>query len=136
MMKTFSVEDAIKLLDGLVKLDGYDRPIKDGANERSIRELYKFRGGLRLLIARNMVKLRAVSDVFQAARNGLVREFADNSGSVPMSNMGAFLNEENEILKAPQQIELAEIVVRELKLDVNPIPASVLALIDPLLVEE
>lgn len=131
-----SMEKMIAARSALVALDGYDKIIKDGERDRAVRELYKLGGGLRLLIAKNINLLDKEIDPFQRARNTLVMEHADASGSVPPDKRAEFVKQERELLDAEYDVDVVPIKDDELKLDQNPIPASVLAQLGTLLVEK
>jgi hypothetical protein len=133
MTMKLTTEQAITIAAGLRGLDGYDRIAKDGERERIVRELYKLGGGLRLSVAKNLNKLDALQGIYQRARADLVASMADPKGEVPQARMAEFVAEERKMLDADQDIDLAMIKEDELKLDQNPIPATTLSLIQPLL---
>lgn len=128
-----STETAERMLLGLRALDGYERVIKDGERERVVQELYKLGGGLRFQIAKDIAKLTIVADALHKARNDLVRGLSGGKDRIPPEKAGEFYAEERAMLDAQQDIELSMIQVEELKLDQNPIPGSILALLAPLL---
>lgn len=131
-----SMEKMISARAALMALDGYDKIIKDGERERAVRELYKLGGGLRLLIAKNVNLLDKEIDTFQRARNALVLECASGQEKVPPEKMASFIKQERELLDAETEIDVVPIKSDELKLDQNPIPASVLAQLGTLLTDE
>lgn len=131
-----SMEKMIAARVALVALDGYDKIVKDGEKERAVRELYKLGGGLRLLIAKNINALAKEIETFQRARNELVLECANGEEKVPPEKRAGFIREERALLDVEYDLEIVPIKSNELKLDQNPIPASVLADLGPLLDEK
>ena len=129
-----TIESAISIHAGLKLLDSYERVIKDGERERVVSEFYKFGGGLRLLIAKNLNHLDVVVSTFQKARDGLVYEFSvDGKAEVPSEKMAAFGKAVRDLMDTEEEIELSKIKGDELKLDENPVPASTLSLLLPIL---
>ena len=129
-----TIESAINIHAGLKQLDSYERAIKDGERERVVREFYKFGGGMRLLIAKNLNRLDIVVSTFQAARDGLVYEFSsDGKAEVLPEKMAAFGKAVRDLMIVEEEVELTRIKSDELKLDENPVPASTLSLLLPIL---
>lgn len=134
-----SVDQVAIVYQGLAALDGYDKPVKDGQQEHSIKVFYEFGGGLRLSIARDMTKLREVVTVYQAARQAALASV----GAIPLGPDGKpdessaparqFGVEDLKMRSDAQEIELDSIKTDELKLDKNPIPASILSFLSPIL---
>lgn len=124
------ISEASALLSALSALDGYERVIKEGGNEKSVRDSYKL-GPARLTIARNIRALREVVEDFQRAQNALIIEESGGTGSVdPKTNPEGAARVAVEIQKMVETehaIALLPISEADLKLDVNPIPPSVLA---------
>lgn len=120
---------------GLDGLDGYERVIRDGNRERAVLISYQFGAGLRLALARNKNKLQTDCEVFSAKRNRLVAELSAGGAQVPPERMAEFSTRERELQKQAVEVDVAAISIGELQLDQNPITVSVLALIEPLLVE-
>lgn len=111
------VNDIVAVGNALVALDGYDRAVKDGAQDRVIREPYKFSPGVRLTIARDLTTIKAVVADVQTAARGLDKAAIDKLG----------------IEKQP--LTLAPISAKDLSLDQNPIPPSVLSALSVVIVE-
>lgn len=128
-----TLESALTIAAGLRGLDGYDRIAKDGERERIVREFYKLGGGLRLSIAKNLNKLDAVQGAYQKASADLMASMIDGKGEVPPARKAELAKEDRKMLEAEQDIDLVMIKEDELKLDQNPIPATMLSLIQPLL---
>lgn len=128
-----TVQEAQKISLGLSGLDGYDRVARDGERERVVREFYKLGGGLRLLIGINQNKLDAVLSVYNKERSRIIVGLSGGGNELPKAKEGEFFERHNELLQAEQEIELKAININELRLDDNPIPASVLAMLMPIL---
>jgi hypothetical protein len=122
-------EQMMILVNGLTALDGYDRIIKDGAIEKTGHESYKLGCGLRLLIGRDLTALRAAMQPIYDAQRALLFEKSNNTGEVkPDSPEEKQFNMESfKIMLSTAEIELYPIPTKELKLDENPIPGSVLS---------
>jgi hypothetical protein len=117
------------IANGLIALDGYDRIIKDGVSEKTGRESYKLGGGLRLIIGRDLTALRASMQPIYAAQRALLFEKSNNTGEIKPGSLEEkqFNMESFKIMLSPSEIELYPISTKELKLDENPIPGSVLS---------
>lgn len=124
---------ALNVAAGLRALDGYERTAKDGDRERVIKEFYKIGGGLRLSIAVSLNKLDALQQAQQQAYSGLAMAAADDKGQIPPEKVAELAKTQNEMLDAEQDIDLGVIDPADLKLDENPIPVTVLSLIQPIL---
>src|SRR5262249_55414371 len=129
-----TLADAIRVHSGLKALDGYTRAVKDGQGERLIIEYFKLTPMLRLAIAMNSHELMRVEEVYAKARNALIKSLSDpGKAQVKADKMQEFLDGDAELLKAEQDIDLTRIKAEELKLDENPIPASTLSALIPIL---
>lgn len=131
----YSNEQAYELLDGLKTLDGHQVIIRDGAKESAVMQPYTFGGGLLLVIAGDIAKLHAVTATFEAAKRALVMQASKGTGQIaPGSPEWASSKEQlANMLAEKQPIELRHIKAAELNLEKNPIPPSVLALLEPIL---
>ena len=132
-MVNISTELALSISSGLHSLDGYERIAKDGEREKVIKEFYKLGGGLRMSIAKNLNILGSIQSAYQKARDDILRSMADRNGEVPRTKLAEFTAEERKLLDAEHNVDLCQIDEEELRLDINPIPASVLSLIHPIL---
>lgn len=127
------------VLNALLALDGYDKEIKDGASSKSVHVFYDLSGNLRLLIAGDIDALKAPIAQFSKARQGLVDQ-AGGSGKTGDDYAKWMASPEG--VKAAKDVQalldtegnytLGKIKDAELKLDVNPIPASVLSMLSPI----
>lgn len=128
----FTIEQCQLVNIGLQQLDGYDRVVKDGQNERVVRQTYNLGPGLRLSIARNMEKLRRVDASLRQARLGVLQQFSGGESKVPDGNLIAYQAEDRKLMDAPCGEDLIRIKLDELKLSENPVPASVLSVLLPI----
>lgn len=122
------LSDASNLLVALCALDGYERIIKDGANEKTALDSYKL-GALRLPIAKNVRVLRGALEDFQRARNGLVMEASGGKGELDPKDTQANVKlgfAVQKLLDTEQELPLEPLPEAEL-LAAGPIPPSVLA---------
>lgn len=130
---TMPTSTAIVLMQGLSSLDGYERTVKDGARERVVIERYKFERGFVMAMARNLTALKAIQEAYEKEITAIRAEVADG-GEIKDGPQLARLNDENrKLLALPQKIELVTIQEAELKLDVNPIPISVISALAPIM---
>ena len=128
-----TLQSALAVAQGLRGLDVFDRIVKDGERERIVKEYYKLGGGLRLMIAKNLNLLDAQQTLYQKVRADLVRTMLDDTGEIPKNKTADFLAEERKVLEGEIDIDLSIIKSTELNLDANPIPATTLSLIQPIL---
>ena len=131
--KYLSVEQAIRVTNGLGQLDGYDGTCKDGATEKTCRKLYNLGMGVRMTIAKNMDKGVAVGKIYNKARQDLIAQLSEGGTKVPDENMSKFLAEDAKAQEASSGVIMDRINKSDLKLDENPIPATVLYQIIPIL---
>jgi hypothetical protein len=132
-----SIEQAIDLVGALAALDGADHVIKDGQQERIVREPYKLGAGLRLVIAKDMVKLKDIVASFDKARASTIMEMTGGrgnaeKGSQAEAKLGMALR---EMLAVEQEVDLIHFKASELNLDGNAIPGTVLSQLTPILDE-
>lgn len=126
-----TIEQADRVLAGLTALDGYDKVIKDGASERTVKVPYDLTGKLRLLIARDIDALTPAVKRFAKTRQEIVAQAT--AGKTPDQAEVAKVNKSvQELLDSEEQFDLGKIGDTELKLDVNPIPPSVLSQLSPI----
>lgn len=126
-----TVDQIASVTTGLSQLDTYDKTVKDGARETIVKQSYNFGGGLRWLIAGNLDKGRRIIKQYQDARTALVNSVAKD-GKVPDDKIQALNLEDRKMQDAVSDVQFDRIKAEELKLNENPIPASVLSLILPI----
>lgn len=128
-----TVREAMNALAGLGALDGTQRVVKEGAAERVVVEPNKLDGPFRFTLARNIHKLRAVSEAHDTARNALIKELSGGGEKVPDERLVEFGDRYKAILEMTEDVALTKITEADLKLDVNPIAATTLSLLVPLI---
>lgn len=122
------------LFNSIAQLDGYDRAVKDGANERIVNEKYKFERGFRSAMSRNMSALKPIIEAFDKERQALQVEYgAHNCTATPSPECIKFNIEERRLLALEHKASLFTIAEAELKLDQNPIPIAILSALDPIM---
>lgn len=119
---------ALRLRQGLAALDGYEVE----AGGKVITQFYKL-GAVRLTVAKNINLIDAVCNVFREASQKLVTELSDDKGRVPPAKMKEYTEAETKMLATENEVELFPIRLADLKIDENPIPASALAMLEPVL---
>ena len=127
----FTVEQAIQIGNGLSQLDGYD-DCRDGEKGKDCHHLYKFSGSLRLTIALDLAEYRRIAAAYSVVRQALIVQYSNGSGNVPSDQIAAFNTEDRRVLDSPSDVKYGRIKRDDLKIEDNPIPASVLSLILPI----
>lgn len=125
-----TVEQAKGVVTGLRQLSKYETVDKDG---KPATGYYKFSGTLRFTMALNIETGTKVEVALQAANVALVAELANGGPSVPDDKMVEYNKRIRAILDAPCRCTFEPIKRDDLKLDDNPIPPTVLALLLPIL---
>jgi hypothetical protein len=126
-----TVEQVVVVANGLAQLDGYEKVVKDGAQEKVVKVPYNFGGGLRWSIAGNLEKGRAVAKRYEDSRKAVFDQMAKD-GKIPAEKEQVFTDELRKILDKPADIQLDHFKRDELKTQENPIPGSVLSLLLPI----
>lgn len=109
-------------------LDGFDRIVKDGDNERVVRQSYTLNFGVRLKLAENIEVLEAQLRRFEAERTKLFFVHA-KEGSIEAGTEGAvaFSKAMEEAVTTVVDIDLNPIDFDELGKSFDPYPPSVLS---------
>lgn len=125
---------ALGLFNAITGLDAKtDRVIKDGSNEKTIQEPYKFEPGLRTTMARNLSALRPIVEGYEKDRNALIVSLSDK-GTIPPEKTVEFSTQERALALIEVKVMLHTIAEKDLRLDQNPsIPIAVLSALDPIL---
>lgn len=122
---------------GLSGLDGYTKVIKEKDGERAVIVPYKL-GALRVTISQTISTLRSRNNATEDARKALIVEISGGAPILPDTPQWyKFMDEWKKVLARPCGVQIARIKIGDLKLgdgpDDNPIPPSVLSLIQPML---
>lgn len=141
-----TVEQADRILNALAALDGYQKVVKDGGQDKVVLVAYELSGNTRKLIAKDIDILTPVLRQYGKVRQGLVKQFFNRdvlpaSGSEEFQKMAQtdtfkkLTDEVQKQLDAPVDEEVQKISDADLKLDTNPIPPSVLAALSPIRIQ-
>lgn len=131
--KPLSYQDAQQVDAGLRSLDGYQVAIDDGQQHKVILKFYDLGSGLRIQIGQSEAALAGALRTYQQLYNGLVAQYADGGQTVPDKNKAAWNEAFAKLQQTSSGVTVPHIKVGELKLDQNPVPASVLAALAPIL---
>lgn len=138
-----TMEQADRVLNGLTALDGYPKVIKDGGQDKAVTISYELSGNTRKLIAKDMDLVMPALKRYGKVRQGLVKQYLDRD-TVPDVRSDEYAklaatekfkqlsDELQKLLDQPIDEELTKISDADLKLDVNPIPPSVLSMLSPI----
>jgi hypothetical protein len=126
--------DALNCFAALSALDGRQKIVKDGGEEKVVVEPYTFTGATRMAIARNMSALAAEQKSYNEARIGLIKQFSNGADQVPADKMGEFTEEVQKLLEADcPDIKIKKLTEADLNFAVNPLAPSVIAGLLPML---
>jgi hypothetical protein len=121
---SLTTNEVANLAAALVALDGSDKIVKDGLQDKIVKAPYNLGAGLRLVVAHDLTTARGLLTEFQLAASGMQKTDGDKAKG------------EIEILAMQkQQVQLTTIDISELMLDQNQIPPSVLSGLSPILDE-
>jgi hypothetical protein len=126
-------EQALSVDQGLHALDGYQHIVKDGQQEMTVVEFYKLGPGVRVQIGLAIASLDAAAKTFAELQNKLIKQYSAGAGKVPDSAMSDYLAAISELRRTPSGVVVPHLTVKELNLDQNPIPGSVLGMLSPIL---
>jgi len=111
------------LIQALAALDGSSK--LDASNNR-VQVPYDFSGSTRLIIAKDITALRASITIVQTA--------VKNAGIVDgMKETDAQKKTLEEILNTKSDVPLTKLTESDLRVDVNPIPGTVLSSLTPII---
>lgn len=137
---TLTMAQAREVYGAILSLDGYQKIIRAGDQETAVRVPYSFSSGTLLALAKNTDRLKPVVTAFDTARTRLILDLSAGTGKLEDPEAQAkFLKELNEMLKAPQDVDLVKIRDAELGLGApknNPIPPSVISQLAPIRVPD
>jgi len=132
--RKLTYEQASALFGALQSLDGHQRVVKDGQQERIVQEPYDIAPGLRLVIAQDMLKAKAAVGTLQVAFAAVQKQFVGADGKVPDDKLVAFNVEVRKLQQEMSDEQFTPIRYEELKPSTNNFPPSVLAGLMPVLV--
>ena len=134
------VRQILEIYAALQMLDGYEKPVGKGDEQKTIRVSYQFSGKTRKKIARNMTQLRIEVDEFSTASDALFRQLSggketlDPNDKKEASQIGEFNRQKIEMMnEETDELKLKLFTDDEFDLDKNPIPGTVYAALLPLI---
>ncbi len=115
---------------GIVGLDGRETEGKPGAEKP-----YKFSASFRIRNAKNLAKLKAELQIYEAERRKVQLDgpVPDKDGRGDPKAERESLREQNELANVVHEITLETSTEEELRLEQNPISVQTLALLWPLI---
>ncbi len=131
----YTVKQLNDLYAAFAALDGQTHVLKDEAakTEKAVLVPYKFGGKTRYTIGKNLAILKRHNEAFVKARDGLILELSEGSGTIDDANTALIgrLNKELQDLMSQEEdgSNLFLLSEKDLNLDENPIPGSVLAIL-------
>lgn len=132
-----SVTQALQMLTALRGLDGRQVAVKNAGQDAVILQAWEFSNGLlRLAIAQNIAVLSVVEQNDEKIRTSIVREvFKGEAAKEGTPEMAEFVRQLNDARNAPVLgvEQLKRIAAKDLKLERNEIPSSILAALVPIL---
>ena len=126
-------EQALQVDQGLHALDGYQRIIKDGQQEKVAVELYKFGPGLRVQIGLAIAKLDPITREFQDQNNKLIQKYSDGETEMSAKHLQDYLAAFKALKGTSTGLIIPHITIKELDLEHNPIQGTVIGLLSPIL---
>lgn len=130
--KDLTVSEVLALSAALSQLDAYQTGKVDKDN-RAIIAPYKFSGTTLMTIAIDIEGAAVVVRSYQKSVNALIGRLSNGGVKVPDDKVGEFNKETTKMMDAPSGVLLARIKESELDLANNPIPASVLSAMLPII---
>lgn len=127
------MSEVLNLLVALRELDGYTKIVMEGGRETSVQASYVFTAATRFTLAKNIAKLQPLAKAYQDAFNAKVKEISGGESKVPKEKEAQFLEELRPLQEQEEEVELTKITEADMKLEVNPIPGSVLANLLPII---
>jgi hypothetical protein len=147
-----STQTILALANALSQLSSHRKVVKDGDKETTIEAPYQFAAETRAKIARNLARCTAVVDAYQRTRQGLLIQVSGGKSEIappPIADkdkpdyptrLEAYADQIETFNKVNQmfldevhEIDLAVLKEADLKLEANPIPFQILALMAPML---
>lgn len=138
---SLTYNQVLEMQQALTALDGEDRAIGSGANERVIKLPYDFSGTFLIAKFHDMTALREDLNAFDAARREIVKKHAGESGQFAQTDghpSEAQLRAEAEIVELAatrHDLLLVKLNLKDFNLDHNRVPGSALSALAPLINE-
>lgn len=142
-----TIDECLVVLSGLESLDGYQTVVNEGKpNVQVVNRSYVFGNGvLRADIAHDITALRDVRKAAQESQQGIFKEVAKGAPDIPQTVAGAdgkehpnplyaeYIRQLNQATGKPCSAIPTHISIKDLKLETNEIPGSVLSALDKML---
>ncbi len=134
-----TMQTAINVFTALGQLDGLQQAVRNGATSAVINVPYDFKGSLRRIIYRNHAILRAEIDAFNLASQAEWRRIVgdrarlDETVAADAALKAEYDQKMRELQNEEVEIGLKYIQEDALNLDKNPIPGSVLSMLEPII---
>jgi len=119
----------LELRQALIALDGLPTPTSlENRNAQTYLKPYDFTGTVRFRIGKTLNALKPIAEAIEKAGDAVTRKYAvDNIIPGPM--VSAYTTERTELMDVENEIDIPKLTEADLKLDVNPIPGSVLSIL-------
>ena len=120
---------AMNLMGALTALDGRDKVVGEGANEKVLKVAYKMPFNLRLDLAENKLLLERYSIAVSATRNEIVARHSGGLESLAQDhpNYAACRRELTDLENREHEFELVAIDLEALGAEENELPPSILS---------
>lgn len=139
---TLKVDQVIQVANALASLDsGQTKVVKftdqtGATSDKAVQLPYELSGATRWAIARDLGALKKEVEAFDKARTDVIKQLTNGGSEIKKEEtvkMAKYLDQVNDILQKPVKVELQKIKGEDLKLDINPIPSTTLAALEPVL---
>lgn len=130
-------EQWLNIRQALLALDQpYEKLIEEGRSKKIMNARFEFSKAFRIKLGGMLHQLQGLSDSVQREQDNLLRKYGgvvEGEFRVQPEKWPDWNEEKRELLDAEVSLDLDEIGEDDLKLDANPIPVSVLALLQPVM---
>lgn len=123
----------LEIRGALIALDGQSLPV-GGENAKSgvYMKPYDFTGSVRFRIGRMLSIIKPIAADVDKACDAIVTKYAvDNL--IPPEYVRKYHAERSDLLDIETDVEITKLTEADLKLDVNPIPVSVLSVLNSII---
>ena len=123
----------LEIRQALTALDGHPTPTSIENTKASVYlKPYDFTGSIRFRIGRILSTLNVIAQDIEKASDAIAKKYAvDNI--IPAPVVAAYTQERNNLLDIENDVEITKLTEVDLKLDINPIPGSVLSVLNAII---
>lgn len=123
----------LEIRQALTALDGHPTPTSSENTKASVYlKPYDFTGSVRFRIGRILSTLNVIAQDIEKASDEVAKKYAvDNI--IPAPAVAAYTQERNNLLDIENDVEITKFTEADLKLDINPIPGSVLSVLNAII---